>query len=87
MDLVGMLDIIQAIQSMINKSSMPWTIPTFNDNKSLSLEDMWNPMLSMTKDSDSIVTNSLLLENSSSLLISGPNMGGKTTILRCVGLI
>lgn len=93
MDLVGILDIIQAIQTMVNKSSMTWVMPQFNtdnhnvESKSLYIENIYNPMLNSTKDSDSIITNTISLDGNQSLLISGPNMGGKTTILRAIGLV
>jgi len=87
MELLGTFDIIQAIQSMINNSSLPWVTPNFNDNKEFFVEELWNPLLTLSKDSDSIITNSVSLTSDESLLISGPNMGGKTTILRSVGIV
>lgn len=82
-----MFDIFQAIQSMINSSSLPWVIPQFNDQKEFTVEALWNPLLILSKDSDSIITNCMSLSSDESLLISGPNMGGKTTVLRSVGMI
>lgn len=72
---------------------MTWTMPEINQkhngiqDKSLHIEGIFNPMLSSNLDSDAIITNNISLEPNQSLLISGPNMGGKTTILRAIGLV
>ncbi len=59
--------------------------PEFSEE--LELEGAYHPLLSFVMDADRVVRNSLRLDSKSRvLLISGPNTGGKTVLLKTIGL-
>jgi DNA mismatch repair protein MSH3 len=64
--------------------------PNFNDTNMfrIQIEEFRNPLLEQ-KSHDQFISNSISLEpqNISSYIITGPNMGGKSTLLRSVALI
>ncbi len=61
--------------------------PTFNDNKDILIEDGRHPIIENIL-SKSFIPNSTYLTNDESLwIVTGPNMGGKSTYLRQVALI
>ena len=59
--------------------------PEFSDD--LELEGLYHPLLSFVIAKDKLVRNTITLDRGSRvLLISGPNTGGKTVILKATGL-
>ncbi len=61
--------------------------PTFNDDQQIFIAEGRHPVVE-TRLADSFIPNSVDLNNDASLLlITGPNMGGKSTYLRQVALI
>ncbi len=55
--------------------------------KSLYIEDGYHPVL-MDKMKDSFIKNNLVIENEKNLLLmTGPNMGGKSTFMRQIAVI
>lgn len=64
-----------------------YVVPNFNDFGSIIIEEGRHPVVEV-RSKEHFVTNSTALTNSESLwVITGPNMGGKSTYLRQVALI
>lgn len=81
-NLIGLLDFIFAKASFSKKYE--FSEPQINDEKYINLIDCYHPLISK----DAVVKNSIELgKNFTSLIITGPNTGGKTVILKTVGLI
>ena len=57
--------------------------PKIDSKKSLLIKNGINPIISMTKNA---IPLNLKLENSNCIIITGPNAGGKTVVLKTVGL-
>lgn len=78
-EFVGGKDVLRSIACL--RSSLPvWTEPDFStDSRCLSFTDIYHPLI------DDCVTNSLAIA-SSSVLLTGSNMSGKSTFIRCVGV-
>lgn len=75
---------IEFIFSKINFSlNKGFTKPKIKLETDVELLDMYNPLI----DVDKVVKNNVTLNNiDSSLIITGPNTGGKTVVLKTVGL-
>lgn len=75
---------IEFIFSKINFSiSKGFEQPIIKDNQVIDLKKAYNPLI----DSEIVVKNNIFLNNEdNSLIITGPNTGGKTVILKTVGL-
>jgi len=56
--------------------------PTVNDNKEIVLKGLWHPFI----DEKVVVKNNLEFRKENILLISGPNAGGKTVLLKSISL-
>ena len=81
-NLIGILDFIFA-KAKFSKA-LDGTEPILNSDKSIHLIDCYHPLISR----DVAVKNTIELGNSfSSLIITGPNTGGKTVLLKTVGLL
>ncbi len=61
--------------------------PVFNDDREITIVDGRHPVIEVRLKSQFIPNSVHLLEESSLWLITGPNMGGKSTFLRQVALI
>jgi DNA mismatch repair protein MutS len=63
-------------------------LPKLSDNKILKIEQGRHPVVEKTVESQGFITNSLDLNDEKTLLlITGPNMSGKSTFIRQVALI
>jgi DNA mismatch repair protein MutS len=61
--------------------------PTFNSNRELHIVEGRHPVVEQTSDSTFIPNDTQLTDEQSFWIITGPNMGGKSTYLRQVALI
>lgn len=75
---------IEFIFSKINFSiNMNFTKPLLSDEQLIDLKKAYNPLI----PKDVVVKNDIYMDNTgNSLIITGPNTGGKTVILKTVGL-
>lgn len=81
-NLIGLLDFIFA-KAKFSKE-FDCTEPIINDEKLISLIDCYHPLISRKI----AVKNTIELgKNFTSLIITGPNTGGKTVVLKTVGLL
>lgn len=81
-NLIGLLDFIFA-KAKFSKE-FDCTEPIINDEKLIHLIDCYHPLLPR----ETAVKNSIELgRNFTSLIITGPNTGGKTVVLKTVGLL
>ncbi len=81
-NLIGMIDFLFAKAKFSKEFAC--TIPQFNHDKSLHLVDCYHPLIPREK----AVKNSIELgKDFTSLVITGPNTGGKTVVLKTVGLL
>lgn len=79
---IGLLDFIFAKATYAK--NLDACIPILNDKKEIHLKNARHPLL----DSNKVVPITLSLgDNFSTLLITGPNTGGKTVTLKTVGLL
>ena len=82
MNLIGLIDFIFAKGKYAN--SIDASIPIFSDNKEINLLNAWHPLLEKEK---AIKNDIYIGKEFKSLIITGPNTGGKTVILKTVGII
>lgn len=81
-NLIGLLDFIFAKAKYSKKYD--FTEPVINDEKYINLINCYHPLISP----DTVVKNTIELgKNFTSLIITGPNTGGKTVILKTTGLL
>ena len=81
-NVIGLIDFIFAKAKYSN--SIDATEPVISNDKKIELYSAWHPLI----NKDIVVKNDIFLgENYTSLIITGPNTGGKTVILKTVGII
>lgn len=81
-NLIGLLDFIFAKAKFAKEFNC--TEPLINTEKSMCLTDCFHPLIPL----DKAVKNTIELgKNFTSLIITGPNTGGKTVLLKTVGLL
>lgn len=82
---ISQLDVLQAFATVSEEND--YTRPRFTTNK-LSIKNGRHPVVERVMEDGSFVPNDIELdENRSILLITGPNMSGKSTYMRQVALI
>ena len=84
--IIGKLDALYACAHLSIKTD--GNAPTFAKEASFNLIDVKHPLLLIqTEDHDSVIPCSLSLDDSrQAILVTGPNTGGKTIVLKNVGL-
>lgn len=81
-NLIGIIDFIFAKAKYSN--SLNATEPIINDKKILNLKQAWHPLI----DKNVAIKNDIPIgEAYNSLIITGPNTGGKTVTLKTAGLL
>jgi DNA mismatch repair protein MutS2 len=81
-NLIGIIDFIFAKAKYSNSINAVQAI--ISDSKELNLLDAWHPLLDISK---AVKNNIYLGKDFNSLIITGPNTGGKTVTLKTAGLI
>ena len=85
--LAVMLGWIDAIAGLAEVSKLPGYVrPQFNDEKILDIVAGKHPILAADLKKDYVANNCYLDQQLTTLLITGPNMGGKSTYIRQVAL-
>ncbi|MGM9969756.1 MAG: DNA mismatch repair protein MutS [Anaeroplasma sp.] len=83
-------DIISEIDCFISLSDIAikynYVRPIFNDNRSINIVDGRHPVLETILQSDYIV-NDVIINKYNMMLITGPNMSGKSTYMRMLACI
>ena len=84
-DAIGKLDVLFALSEI---SSYPsYTKPTFTDNQNLLIENGKHPVLERELSDHQYIASSVTFdENQKLLILTGPNMGGKSTYMRMLAL-
>ena len=83
--LLSMLDVCAAFAERAD--ALQWCAPEFASTPGIDIEQGRHPVIESLLD-DAFVANDLLLEaNQRMLLVTGPNMGGKSTFMRQAALI
>lgn len=81
---IARLDVFTAWAGVISKSKLPMSRPSFDDC-GLVLEEVWHPLVELRVPN--FISNSVKLASpKSTAIITGPNMGGKSTLMRSVGV-
>lgn len=80
------LDVLLAFATIAEKRN--YVLPTFHDSTALEIKNGRHPVVEKMMDHSLYVPNSCkLTEDANMLLITGPNMSGKSTYMRQVALI
>jgi DNA mismatch repair protein MutS len=79
------LDVLNTLAE--RAASLNWTEPTFTDEHGIHIEAGRHPVLESLKHNTFIANDTALTPDDNTLLITGPNMGGKSTYMRQTALI
>jgi DNA mismatch repair protein MutS len=82
---LAQLDVLNCFAITANKHD--WRSPELTDNRILDIEAGRHPVVEQVLDQPFVANDLCLDERSSMLLITGPNMGGKSTYMRQTALI
>ncbi len=86
--LVWGLSHLDACSGLANAAHMfRFVKPTISNNRLIAIEQGWHPVVAQSNTNRFIPNDTMLSDNQSLLIITGPNMGGKSTYLRQVALI
>jgi DNA mismatch repair protein MutS len=84
---LAFLDVLIALSEAAERYN--YTCPEITEEKVLSIEEGRHPVLERLQGEENFISNSLELKEgeTEALIITGPNMGGKSTFLRQTALI
>jgi DNA mismatch repair protein MutS len=86
-ELANIISTIDCLLSFANiASEHNYVKPTFNDNREVTIIEGRHPVLE-TIISDEYVKNDVIINSYNTILITGPNMSGKSTYMRELALI
>jgi DNA mismatch repair protein MutS len=85
--LIAQVDVLVALAEVADQNG--YTKPVLHDGGRLFLEESRHPVVENLMTSERFVPNTIEMDNSSQqvLIITGPNMAGKSTVLRQVALL
>ncbi len=85
-DFIAHVDVLQGLSKAASENE--YTKPVINDKEIISIEDGRHPVVEKLIKGERYVPNSIEMDNIENqiLLITGPNMAGKSTVLRQVAL-
>lgn len=86
-DAIALLDVLTSFVSYISMSPHRHARPTFSKSGAIAIKSAHNVILASLRSSESVPNDMFLSETSSFHLISGPNMAGKSTLIKAVGLM
>jgi DNA mismatch repair protein MutS2 len=82
---LGLLDLLRAGEAL--RRDLGGTVPALGEGAAFALEGVAHPLLVLEHGRDEVVATDLSLGGESRcLVVSGPNTGGKTVLLKSVGL-
>lgn len=84
-DKIGKLDCILSLSEVAQSNN--YVKPEYNDNKILEIIDGRHPVIEAFSGLEFIPNSCILSENKRTMIITGPNMAGKSTYLRQIALI
>jgi len=82
---LAQLDVLNSFASCANRNG--WTAPQLSDDRVVDIEAGKHPVVEQVLEQAFIANDLYLDEKTSMLLITGPNMGGKSTYMRQTALI
>lgn len=85
-DVVAQLDTIQSLATVANRHHMTCPTITNQNTHHITLQGVWHPLVAEGQSTPFIRNNVTLTESSPFLMITGPNMAGKSTVMRSVAL-
>jgi DNA mismatch repair protein MutS len=85
-ELIGIIDVLCGLAEVAELYG--YTCPTVNDDDVIDITDGRHPVIERTVKDEAFVANDIYLDNRGQqiLIITGPNMAGKSTILRQTAL-
>ncbi len=86
-DLLAQVDVLVALAELADKHG--YTKPVVHNEGSLLLRESRHPVVEKLITSERFIPNTVEMDNASRqvLIVTGPNMAGKSTVLRQVGLL
>lgn len=83
---LAMIDVLYALAVISNENG--YTRPFFHEDHNIDIEEARHPILEKLMKDSRYVSNDLKMDGTNSvLMITGPNMGGKSTYMRQTALI
>ena len=84
-DILGEIDVIISFTTIADKYKL--VRPTFNNNHEINIIDGRHPVVEMVNKVDYVPNDIIMDKNCDCLLITGPNMAGKSTYMRQLAII
>ena len=84
-DILGEIDVIISFTTIADKYKL--VRPTFNNNHEINIIEGRHPVVEMVNKVDYVPNDIIMDKNCDCLLITGPNMAGKSTYIRQLAII
>ena len=84
-DIISELDLLISLATIADKYNL--VRPTFNETQEIKIIDGRHPVVEVVSKVDYVPNDILMDKNCSCLLITGPNMAGKSTYMRQLAII
>ncbi|MDR1781880.1 MAG: DNA mismatch repair protein MutS [Bacilli bacterium] len=80
------IDVMQALSKISNQSD--YTCPIFNDEHKIDIKSSFHPIIKQINKEQEFINNDFMMGSDiNTMIITGPNMGGKSTYERQLALI